>query len=118
MEQQIGCGDWDSLYRVQRCLKETPGRETYLLERRTDGTRFVLKRGRGEQAILLEKEYEFLRGQAEFGTVEFQKNSEEGCLLRDYVEGATLGELIEREGPLDACETARLGIRICRKVSV
>lgn len=118
MEQQIGYGDWDSLYRVQRCLKKTPERETCLLERRTDGARFVLKRGRGEQAILLEKEYEFLRGQAEFGTVEFQKNSEEGCLLRDYVEGATLGELIEREGPLDACETARLGIRIRRKAAV
>ena len=41
----------------------------------------------------------------------------EGLLLRDYVEGTTVEELIGREGPLDAADTAEIGIRICRKVA-
>ncbi len=115
--EQLGYADWDAVYRILRCLKKTPERETYLLERRTDGARFVLKRARGEQAAFLEREYEFLRGQTEFGTVEFKKEGGEGLLLRDYVEGTTVEELVGREGPLDVADTAELGIRICRKVA-
>lgn len=113
--------DWEETYRAVSCLKKMEDRTTWLLEERRGTRRYILKAAKGEQADLLETEYQILKGPAsqkgwaEAGILEFRRTPETGYLLREYVPGRTLEELAEREGPLEPEEAARLGEKLCRK---
>lgn len=112
-----GIPAWDGAYEAVACLKKTPARATYLLERRGDARRFIGKTAAGEQAALLEGEYALLRslpGQGGFETLELGGDSERRALLRDFVPGQTLEQLVRREGTLDPAEAAALALKLCR----
>ena len=102
-------------YEVLRRLKESGSRRTYLLEKRGEPwRRFVCKLASGADAAPLRQEYEILRALPDPPeTLELQEKDGTCRLLRDYVPGATLEELIRRDGALSAPETARLGIKLC-----
>ena len=104
-------GSWEIV-----CLfKEDGPRRTYLLEKRdAPWRRYVCKEVPGEDADLLRQEYEILRSLPD-GPDTLTLREEDGVcrLLRDYIPGVTLAELIRRDGALSPQETARLGVKLC-----
>ncbi len=107
--------EFGGAYEVLRCLKESGSQRTYLLEKRGEPwRRFVCKQASGADATLLRQEYEILRALPDGPkTLEFREKDGTCSLLRDYVPGVTLEELIRRDGALPAPEAARLGIKLC-----
>ncbi len=102
-------------YETIRRLKEDGPKRTYLLEKRDEPwRRFVCKQAPSADAGLLRREYEILRALPDGPeTLEFWEEDGVCRLLRDYVPGVTLAELIRRDGALSAPEAARLGIKLC-----
>ncbi len=102
-------------YAVVCLFKEDGPRRTYLLERRdAPWRRFVCKEAPGEDGDLLRQEYEILRSLPDGpGTLTLREEGGVCRLLRDYVPGVTLAELIRRDGALSPPETAALGIKLC-----
>ncbi len=102
-------------YRALRLLKEDGDRKTYLLEKRGEPwDRLVCKQAAGRDADRLRQEYEMLRSlPGASRTLELWEEDGVCRLLRDYLPGATLEELIRRDGALTGPETARLGIKLC-----
>lgn len=116
--------DWKRKYRVVLCLKSTKERETWLLEERNGTKRCILKKEKEAQGELLKAEYELLcelskqQKIAEFDFVEFRQEEGWEYLLREYVQGMTLEELIEKEGTLTVEEAVALGEKLCRKTAI
>ena len=107
---------WDSgAYTVVRLLKEDGDRRTYLLEKRDEPwRRLICKQAPDRDADPLRREYEIMcRLPDTPQTLSLQESHGACCLLRDYVPGVTLEELIRRDGALTGPETARLGIALC-----
>ena len=100
---------------VVRLFKEDGPRRTYLLEKRdAPWERYVCKEVPGEDAFLLRQEYEILRSlPCRPDTLALREEDGVCRLLRDYVPGVTLAELIRRDGALSPPETARLGVKLC-----
>lgn len=118
---KTGFQEWDETYRVVCCLKENAEKKTYLLEERDGLVRKVCKIASCGQSVFLKQEYEILARFSDiwrFTTLEFREREESCALLRDYVEGTTLEETVERDGVLEAEDAARLGIRLCRVLRV
>lgn len=123
-EQPFGFEDWKEKYRVVLCLKRTQEKETWLLEEKKGKLRCVLKKAKEGQGQFLKAEYELLcelksrHGMVEFDSVEFRCEAGWEYLLREFVQGVTFEELVEREGALSAEEAAFLGEKLCRKTAV
>lgn len=118
---ETGFPEWDEKYRVLCLLRESEGKKTYLLEERDGVARKVCKVASCGQAVFLQQEYEMLKKYSnvwKFETLEFRENGETCAVLRDYLPGRTLAELVEREGVMEAEDAARLGIRLCRILRV
>ncbi len=114
---RTGIPEWDEAFRVLCCLKESEEKQTYLLEERNGLRRLICKVAEGGQAVFLRREYEILTalsGPWKPRTAELREDGARCALLRDYVEGTTLAELVETEGVLDADEAARLALGLCR----
>ena len=102
-------------YAVVCMFKEDGPRRTYLLEKRdAPWRRFICKEVPGEDGDLLRQEYEILRSLPDGpGTLTLREEGGVCRLLRDYIPGITLAELIRRDGALSPQETARLGVKLC-----
>lgn len=114
--------NWKEIYDPVRCLKKTEFRETWLLARRQGMERCILKKASPEQAHLLQAEAELLKSltsHPELPVPEYMDFwNEEGfsCLLREYVPGRTLTDLIGQDGPLPPVSASALAEKLCRHV--
>ncbi|MDR3209252.1 MAG: protein kinase, partial [Oscillospiraceae bacterium] len=98
-------------YTILSCLKHTGETAVYLLAR--DGARFILKYAAGQARDALSEECLFLdRFSQQFdflpSAVLFIQTGTESFLLREYIEGETLHDLVDRNGPFEEREAARL----------
>lgn len=106
---------WDADYEVVRLLKEDGPRRTYLLEKRGEPwQRYICKQASGADAVSVRREHEILKALSGPGmTLELREEGGVCRLLRDYLPGTTLEQLVLRDGALTGPETARLGIELC-----
>ncbi len=103
-------------YEPLALLKDGAERQTLLLQDRHTGEKLVLRR-MVRPAEDTEKIFSILSRLAGGGIprmVRFFQSGGVGYLLREYVEGETLLDLVQKRGPFSAEETARIGLSLCR----
>ena len=103
-------------YEPLALLKDGPERQTVLLRARETGEKLVLKRllHPAEDA---ERKFALLSRLAGDGIPKmyrFFRSDGAAYLLREYVEGESLLDLVQKRGPFPAAETARVGLSLCR----
>lgn len=105
---------WGADYAPIRLLKEDGSRRTYLLEKRGEPwRRYICKQAAGPEAASIRREHEILQAICPGMTLELREDGGVCSLLRDYLPGVTLEQLIRRDGALTGPETARLGVGLC-----
>lgn len=103
-------------YEPLALLKEASERQTLLLRERATGAKLVLKRmlrlteGAEEKYALLSR----LAGDGIPKIRRFFQSGNAVYLLREYVEGETLLDLLQKRGCFSEKETAQVGIALCR----
>lgn len=108
-----------SHYRFVSCLAGSEQKKTWVLEKPT-GQRVLCKYASGEYADMLRTESEFFTlGKFPFVpyVYDYFETSDGAYLLREYVEGQTLSELVEKEGPLPLEKAVSLIIQLCGHLS-
>ncbi len=109
---------WRGMYEVLAILKNSPHRTTALVKRKSDGAKLVLKRSDSEQEDL-SYELSILREVGGCGIPEcldFVSEDGVGYILREYIEGQTLLDYIQKRGALSKDETLSIMIPLCRIV--
>lgn len=119
--------EWQELYEVTACLKDSPGKKTYLLKDKTGGEKFILKLAMKEEAAHLLEEGKVLEelqkaeikgGPAERTEIRVKELLDLGetvYLLRNYIEGSSLAEIGEIHSFSEE-EIYHTGILLCRSV--
>ena len=126
MDDIIGSDGLDSLlpsawcegYEVLAILKNSPHRTTALVKRKSDGAKLVLKRSDSEQEDL-SYELSILREVGGDGIPEcldFVSEDGVGYILREYIEGQSLLDYIQKRGALSKDETLSIMIPLCKIV--
>lgn len=90
-----------ALYTVCDCLHESNDKSVYLVRAKSDGRRFILKAADKRCKQDLETEYGLLgmlSGAAFPRAVFFCEDGTHKYLIREYIEGVTLAEHVERHG--------------------
>lgn len=103
-------------YKIVSCLKYKDQKQVYLLCRKGTGTRTILKYGTGMyQDILREEKNRLLQLEGDgFPKVVFWEEQADCCfLMREYVKGDTLEELIEREEGFGRQEALEATLQVC-----
>lgn len=103
-------------YDVVSCIKHTEQKQVYLLREKNDGKKAVLKCGFGMYRATLKEEYRTLCRLAGEGFPEvyaWEELPDRCFLVREYVEGDTLQELMEREETLSAVEALETAEQVC-----
>lgn len=105
---------------VYGCLKENEDSATFLVKETAAGILCVLKWGRNIQAELLRNEMEILKKLADrklSGIPKayriFEENGEV-YLVREYIEGTPLAQMVLQKGGIPETEICRISRRICR----
>lgn len=107
-------------YDVEACLKHSRDKSTYLLRSKSDGALFVLKQASRFSKESLRNEYDLLSlldHSAFPKAIACMEEGESAYLLREYVQGRTLGSEVERRGALSDQDAAKAAIAICRGLS-
>ncbi len=102
-------------YEMIANLKNSGGRQTFLLRRNGDGALFVLKRS-DDGVEDLAGEYEFLtqlRGEGIPEAVDFFKYNGAAYLLREYISGQTLLDYMQKRGALPPDEVVGIMLSLC-----
>ncbi|MCM1299398.1 MAG: protein kinase [Firmicutes bacterium] len=102
-------------YEMIKCLKDGEAVKVYLLYDRKCGRKLLLKCSQREKGCL-EAEAETLSQLRANGIPALLRCFEyRGCvfLLREYIEGQTLKEYIDRKGKISVEEAAEIGIKLC-----
>lgn len=108
-----------SQYHYVSCLADTDKKKAWILQK-DNGQKVLCKFASGEYAGMLRTESTcFLLGKFRFVPYVFDYfETEEGAyLLREYIEGETLEEIIERRGPLSLTEALPLMKQLCDMLS-
>ena len=103
-------------YETVSCIKHTEQKQIYLLLQKNTGTKVVLKCGRGMHRDILREEAKRLEQMEGVGFPKMLvlEEAEEVCfLVREYVEGDTLQELMEQEITLTVQEALEAAIQVC-----
>ena len=103
-------------YKPLALLKESANRQTLLLQDSKTGEKLILKRML-RPAEDAEEKYGCLSRLAGGGIPRvrrFFRDKDAAYLLRDYVEGETLLDLVQKHGPLPAGETVQIGLSLCQ----
>lgn len=103
-------------YEPLALLKEGAERTTILVQDRVSHEKLVLKRMLHPPADAEEK-YALLarlKGSGLPRIHRFFRRGEEGYLLREYIEGETLLDIMQKHGPFSVKETAGIGLALCR----
>lgn len=119
--------EWQNIYEVTACLKDTPGKQTFLIQDKTDGTKYILKLAEKEEALHLLEEAQILQelqearegdeidGEIMTGIRDLIRIGDTVYLLRNYIEGFSLAEIGQMHGFAEE-EIRRIGILLCRSV--
>lgn len=116
--------EWNSLYEVTACLKESTDKRTYLVKSKEDESKYILKTARGKEAEYLLQESKIMQelggGKEESGETGLcgkDTLSADGVayLLRNYVTGVSLAQKLEKYSYSDA-ELVAVGLDLCREV--
>lgn len=117
---------WRGQYEIMACLKDSPGKKTYLLRQKENGEKFIFKFAEKEEATHLLEEGKLLwelsrtGGLSNFGEPEteikdLKEENGKVFILRNYIEGRSLAELGEARSFTEE-EICRTGILICESV--
>ena len=102
-------------YRLVSCLSDGEFKKTWILEK-SNGQRVLCKFATGEYSDMLRTESEFFRlGKFPFVPYiyDYFETSGGTYLLREYIEGQTLYELVEKEGPMPLDKAVPLIEQVC-----
>lgn len=107
-------------YEVLSCIKYTEQKQLYLLLHKSTGTKVVLKHGCGMYRDILREEAKRLSqmdGEGFPKLIMWEEQQEESYLVREYVEGDTLQELMEKEEPLSQQEALEAALQVCKLIN-
>ena len=105
---------------VYECLKENEDSATFLVKETAAGILCVLKWGRNMQAELLRNEMEILEKLADRKLSGIPKayrifeESSEVYLVREYIEGTPLAQMVLQKGGIPEAEICRISRKICQ----
>ena len=104
-------------YEVKACLKMTECKQVYLVTSRTNWRKYILKTVEIRCQENLEDEYRLIKSLSHPGIVsacQFVKGDKFNYLIREYIEGNTITEILEmtEEGHLSNDELMRITIQI------
>lgn len=103
-------------YELLSCIKYAEQKRLYLLLQKNSGKKAVLKCGFGMYREILKEEakrLEQMKGAGFPKLLMWLEQLEAGFLVREYVEGDTLQELMEKEQPLSGQEAMEAAIQVC-----
>lgn len=110
-------------YRIKKCLKCGKDSWTSLVEEKVTGMLCVVKCAEGTRAVLLEREASILKKLSEKcckGIPRFYTLLEEDeyvFLVREYISGKTLYEIVQENGAFSGRQTMELDSQLCALLS-
>lgn len=103
-------------YELLSCYQHTDKKQTYLIRRRMDSMKMILKCACGEYLPFLREEAAFIKERG-FSFlpcyISYYESGGTAFLFREYIEGSTIWDLVERQGPFGQRE----GLAVLKKVA-
>lgn len=112
--------DMQEHWTVYECLKESEDSSTFLVKETVTGILCVLKWGRNRQAEFLRNEMEIMEKMADRKlsgipkTYRIFEENGEVYLVREYIEGMSLAQMVLQKGGISEAEICRISRKICQ----
>lgn len=112
--------DMQEHWTVYECLKESEDSSTFLVKETATGILCVLKWGRNRQAEFLRNEMEIMEKMADRKlsgipkTYRIFEENGEVYLVREYIEGMSLAQMVLQKGGISEAEICRNSRKICQ----
>ena len=112
--------DMQEHWTVYECLKESEDSSTFLVKETATGILCVLKWGRNRQAEVLRNEMEIMEKMADRKlsgipkTYRIFEENGEVYLVREYIEGMSLAQMVLQKGGISEAEICRISRKICQ----
>lgn len=112
--------DMQEHWTVYECLKESEGSSTFLVKETATGILCVLKWGRNRQTEFLRNEMEIMKKMADRKlsgipkTYRIFEENGEVYLVREYIEGMSLAQMVLQKGGISEAEICRISRKICQ----
>lgn len=112
--------DMQEHWTVYECLKESEDSSTFLVKETATGILCVLKWGRNRQAEFLRNEMEIMEKMADRKlsgipkTYRIFEENGEVYLVREYIEGISLAQMVLQKGGISEAEICRISRKICQ----
>ena len=112
--------DMQEYWTVYECLKESEDSSTFLVKETATGILCVLKWGRNRQAEFLLNEMEIMEKMADRKlsgipkTYRIFEENGEVYLVREYIEGMSLAQMVLQKGGISEAEICRISRKICQ----
>lgn len=112
--------DMQEHWTVYECLKESEDSSTFLVKETATGILCVLKWGRNRQAEFLRNEMEIMEKMADRKlsgipkTYRIFEENGEVYLVREYIEGRSLAQMVLQKGGISEAEICRISRKICQ----
>lgn len=112
--------DMQEHWTVYECLKESEDSSTFLVKETATGILCVLKWGRNRQAEFLRNEMEIMEKMADRKlsgipkTYRIFEENGEVYLVREYIEGMSLAQMVLQKGGTSEAEICRISRKICQ----
>lgn len=112
--------DMHEHWTVYECLKESEDSSTFLVKETATGILCVLKWGRNRQTEFLRNEMEIMKKMADRKlsgipkTYRIFEENGEVYLVREYIEGMSLAQMVLQKGGISEAEICRISRKICQ----
>lgn len=112
--------DMQEHWTVYECLKESEDSSTFLVKESATGILCVLKWGRNRQTEFLRNEMEIMEKMADRKlsgipkTYRIFEENGEVYLVREYIEGMSLAQMVLQKGGISEAEICRISRKICQ----
>ena len=112
--------DMQEHWTVYECLKESEDSSTFLVKETATGILCVLKWGRNRQVEFLRNEMEIMEKMADRKlsgipkTYRIFEENGEVYLVREYIEGMSLAQMVLQKGGISEAEICRISRKICQ----
>lgn len=112
--------DMQEHWTVYECLKESEDSSTFLVKETATGILCVLKWGRNRQAEFLRNEMEIMEKMVDRKlsgipkTYRIFEENGEVYLVREYIEGMSLAQMVLQKGGISEAEICRISRKICQ----
>lgn len=112
--------DMQEHWTVYECLKESEDSSTFLVKETATGILCVLKWGRNRQAEFLRNEMKIMEKMADRKlsgipkTYRIFEENGEVYLVREYIEGMSLAQMVLQKGGISEAEICRISRKICQ----